>query len=144
LVLGERATSLCDGGIEIVDSVEMFVDQRLVDERLKVLGGLEFWAVKGLVEEPDAVRDGKVFRAVPTGIVERLFVQAARAAAFFLRPAIREKAETDEAGNQHRPTSSSGLVVLSNRRAFACSAAPRAVTILLKVDEQIDTDFETR
>jgi len=72
------------------------------------------------------------------------FVQVARATAFFLRPAISEKAETDEAGNQRRLTSSSGLVVLSNRTAFAPSAAPRAVTILLKVDEQIDTDFETR
>jgi hypothetical protein len=32
LILMEGAASLCDGGVEIVDRIEMFVDERLVDK----------------------------------------------------------------------------------------------------------------
>jgi len=35
-----------------------------------VLGGLEFRAVGWLIDEPDAVWDGQIFRPMPTGIVE--------------------------------------------------------------------------
>jgi hypothetical protein len=66
----ERAASLCDGSVEIVDGVEMFIDKRLVDERPEVFGGLELWTVGRLVDEPDAVGNREVLRAVPTGIVE--------------------------------------------------------------------------
>ena len=35
-----------------------------------MLGGLELWAVGGLVDQPDAVGNGEVFWTVPAGIVE--------------------------------------------------------------------------
>jgi hypothetical protein len=41
LVIVQRAASLRDGGVEIVDAVEMFVDERLIDEWPQVLGRLE-------------------------------------------------------------------------------------------------------
>ena len=69
-VLREIAASLGNDGIEIVDGVEVGVGERLIDERPQVLGGLEFRAVGWLVDEPDAVGNGKVLRTVPAGIVE--------------------------------------------------------------------------
>jgi hypothetical protein len=71
LVLVKIAASLADGNVEIIDGVEVFVDERLIDERPKVLGGLYLGAIGRLVDEPDAVGDGQVFRCVPAGIVER-------------------------------------------------------------------------
>ena len=35
-----------------------------------MLGGLEFGTIGGLIDEPDAVWDGQIFRAMPTSIVE--------------------------------------------------------------------------
>jgi len=70
LVSMQIAASRCDDGIEIVDCVEVFVDDRLVDERPEVFGGLQFGAVGGLVDRRDAVRKAEIFRAVPAGIVE--------------------------------------------------------------------------
>ena len=35
-----------------------------------MFGRLQFRGTGGLVDEPDAVGDGQVFRCVPTGIVE--------------------------------------------------------------------------
>jgi len=69
-ILMEMAASRADDDIEIVDCVEVFVGERFVDERPEVLGWLQFRAVGWLVDEPDAVGNGEVFRAVPTGVVE--------------------------------------------------------------------------
>src|SRR6266851_1986131 len=70
LVSLQRATSLCDRGIEIVDGCEMSIDERLVDEGPKVLCRLQLRAVGGLEDQPDAVGNGEVFRTVPAGLVE--------------------------------------------------------------------------
>lgn len=70
LVIVQRAASLRDGSVEIADAVEMFVDERLIDERPQVLGRLELGAVGRLIDESDAVGHWEVFRAVPAGIVE--------------------------------------------------------------------------
>src|SRR6266566_8351598 len=35
-----------------------------------MLGGLEFRAVGGLVDQPDAIGNREVFRAVPAGVIE--------------------------------------------------------------------------
>jgi hypothetical protein len=48
----------------------VLVGERLIDERPKVFGRLQFRAVGWLVDKPDAVRDGQVFRRVPASIVE--------------------------------------------------------------------------
>ena len=69
-ILMEMAASRADDDIEIVDCVEVFVGERFVDERPEVLGWLQFRAVGWLVDEPDAVGNGEVLRAVPTGVVE--------------------------------------------------------------------------
>src|SRR5437667_7508154 len=55
LVSLQRATSLCDRGVEIVDGCEMSIDERLVDEGPKVLCRLQLRAVGGLEDQPDAV-----------------------------------------------------------------------------------------
>jgi len=70
LVFVQRAASLGDGGVEIVDGLEMFVDQRLIDEGPQVLGRLELGTVGRLIDESDAVGHWQVFRAMPAGIVE--------------------------------------------------------------------------
>jgi hypothetical protein len=54
----------------IVDGFEVLVGERLVDERPEMFGRLEFGGEGCLVDEPDAVRDGQVFRRVPAGLVE--------------------------------------------------------------------------
>ena len=69
-MLEEEAASCADGSIEIVDCCEVGIDERLVDEGPEVLGGLEFRTARRLIDEPDSIGNGEVFRAVPTGIVE--------------------------------------------------------------------------
>lgn len=69
-LLEEMATSRGNRGIEIVDGCKVHVDKRLIDERPKALGGLELRTAGRLIDEPDAVGNRQIFRAVPTGIVE--------------------------------------------------------------------------
>jgi len=64
LVAMEMAASRGNRSIEIIEGSEVFVDERLIDEGPKVLGGLEFRAVGRLKDEPDAVGDRQVFRAM--------------------------------------------------------------------------------
>lgn len=66
----EVAAALCDGGVEIVDRVEMFVGERLVDERPQMFGRLQFGRAGGLIDDCDAVGHGEIFRRVPAGIVD--------------------------------------------------------------------------
>lgn len=71
LILVKHAAALRDDGIQILDRVEVSVHQWLVDERPKVLGGLQLRAVGRLVDQADAVGDGKILRSVPARVVER-------------------------------------------------------------------------
>ena len=66
----QSAASLGDGGVDIVDGIEVSVGEGFVDERPKMLGRLQFRGARGLIDEPDAVRNREVFRRVPAGIVE--------------------------------------------------------------------------
>ena len=59
-ILMEMAASHADDGVEIVDCVEVFIGERFVDERPEVFGWLQFRSVGWLVNEPDAVGNGKV------------------------------------------------------------------------------------
>jgi hypothetical protein len=70
LIVEEVTASCSDNGIEVIDRFEVLVGERFVDQGPEVLGGLEFGAVSGLIDEPDAVGDRQVLRAVPSGIVE--------------------------------------------------------------------------
>lgn len=58
LVLMQMAASCGNDRIELVDGLEVSVGERLIDEGPKVLGGLQFGAIGGLIDEPDAVWDG--------------------------------------------------------------------------------------
>jgi hypothetical protein len=69
-ILMEMAASRADDGVEIVDCIQVYVGERFVDGRPEVLSWLQFRSVGWLANEPDAVGNGEVFRAVPTGIVE--------------------------------------------------------------------------
>ena len=55
VILLERAAPRSNGAIEVIDGFEVFVDERLIDERPEALGGLEFRAAWRLIDEPDAV-----------------------------------------------------------------------------------------
>src|SRR6516165_6385587 len=66
----EDAASLGNSGIKVIDGFEVLVDERFVDEGPEALGGLQFGAVRRLIDEPDAVWNRKVLRTVPAGIVE--------------------------------------------------------------------------
>ena len=64
-------TALCgDGSVEVIDRCKMLVGERLVDKRPEVLGGLEFRTSGWLIDEPDAIRDRQVLRAVPSCVIE--------------------------------------------------------------------------
>lgn len=69
-IVNETAASLGDGGIEIIDGLEVSVGERFVDERPEMLGRLQFRGMGWLVDEPDAVGDGQVVRRMPACIVE--------------------------------------------------------------------------
>jgi hypothetical protein len=69
-IFGQHAASIADGGIEIVDGIEVFVGQRLVDERPQMFGGLQFGAVGRLIDRPNTVRKGQILRAMPARIVK--------------------------------------------------------------------------
>jgi len=70
VILEEMTASRGNCSIEIVNGSEVFVGEGFIDERPKVLGGLQFRAAGRLIDEPDAIGDRQVLRAVPTGIVE--------------------------------------------------------------------------
>lgn len=69
-VLMQIAAALGDGSVEIVERSEVFVGERLVDERPQVLGGLQFGRAGGLIEEADAVWNGQVLWPMPSGLDE--------------------------------------------------------------------------
>lgn len=69
-VAGEGAASLAYGFIEVIDGFKVGIGEGFVDERPEVFGGLEFRTVWGLKDQPHAIWHGKVFRAVPSGVVE--------------------------------------------------------------------------
>src|SRR5215470_4441064 len=70
VILLERAAPRSNGAIEVVDGFEMLVDERLIDKGPEAFSGLEFWAAWRLIDEPDAVWNWKIFRAMPAGIVK--------------------------------------------------------------------------
>src|SRR5215831_1290490 len=70
LVLRKRDTALADSLVEGLDGLEVAVDERLVDERPQVLGGLQLRTIGGLEHQADAVGHGEVLWTVPAGIVE--------------------------------------------------------------------------
>lgn len=70
LVVVKGAASLCEGGVQVIDCLEVFVDERLVDQRPQVLGGLQLGTIGRLVDQADTVWNGQVFRPVPAGIIE--------------------------------------------------------------------------
>ena len=69
VILLEHAAPRNNSGIEVVDAFQMLVDERLIDERPEALGGLQFRACR-LIEEPDALWNWKIFRAMPAGIIK--------------------------------------------------------------------------
>jgi hypothetical protein len=66
--MGESNAAITDRLIESVDVLEAAVGEHLVDERPKVLGGLQFGAMCGLKDEADAFGDGQIFRTVPASV----------------------------------------------------------------------------
>jgi hypothetical protein len=57
-------------GVEIGDSVEVFVCDGLVEERPKTFCGLKLRTIGWQIDELDTLRDGEIFRAVPSGVVK--------------------------------------------------------------------------
>jgi hypothetical protein len=55
-----------------------------------VLGGLELGTIGGLIDEPDAVWDRQIFRAVPAGIVELEHNDAVAPGAGFARKGFEQ------------------------------------------------------
>ena len=70
LIAIENATALGDDVLEIGQGLEVTVDQRLIQNRPEVLGGLKLGRVRGQVDGPDPVRDNQVRFGVPAGAVE--------------------------------------------------------------------------
>ena len=70
LLLCECDAALSYDLVEVLDGLEVAVDQRLVDERPQMLGGLQLWAMGRLEHELYAVRHDKVLGAMPARIVE--------------------------------------------------------------------------
>ena len=70
VILLEAAAPRRNGAIEVVDGFEVLIDERLIDKGPKALSGLKFRAAWRLIDEPDAVWNWKIFRAVPAGIIK--------------------------------------------------------------------------
>jgi hypothetical protein len=70
VILLEPAAPRSNGAIEVVDGFEVLVDERLIDKGPEALSGLEFRAAWRLIDEPDAVWNWKIFRAMPAGIIK--------------------------------------------------------------------------
>jgi hypothetical protein len=70
LILVKDAAALRDDSIQIIDRIEISVHQRLIDERPQMLGRLQLRAVGGLIDQANAVGDGKILWAVPARVVE--------------------------------------------------------------------------
>jgi hypothetical protein len=68
--MNEVAAALGDGGIEIVDGLEVRVGEWFIDERPEMVGGLPLRGVGRLVDQPDSVGNWQVLRRMPAGIVE--------------------------------------------------------------------------
>jgi len=66
----QMAASACEGFIEILDSIEVFVDEGLIDERPKMLGRLELGTVGGQEDQPDSIGNRQVLGTVPARVVE--------------------------------------------------------------------------
>lgn len=89
-ILMEEAASLGNSSIEVIDCCKVPIDERFVDEGPEVLGRLEFRTAWRLIDQPNAVRDRKVFRAVPAGIVELKDNDAIAASAGLTREGVEQ------------------------------------------------------
>src|SRR5215204_212053 len=70
LIAIENAAALGDGLLEFGKSREGAVDERLIQNRPEVLGGLKLGRVPGQVDESDPIRHYQFGRGVPAGFVE--------------------------------------------------------------------------
>jgi hypothetical protein len=68
--MGEGDAALAHGFVEVFNSLEVAVDEWLVDEGPQMLGGLQLGTVGGLEYEPDAVWNDEVLGPMPASIVE--------------------------------------------------------------------------
>jgi hypothetical protein len=66
----ELATARGDGGAEVVERGEMPIDDRLIQQRPEMLGGLEFGRVGRQEDQADPVRNREAFGAMPASVVE--------------------------------------------------------------------------
>jgi len=66
----ELAAALGDNGIEIIESCEVLIDDRLVHKWPEPLGGLELRAIRGQEGERDPLRHGQALGPVPARVVE--------------------------------------------------------------------------
>ena len=69
-LLDQGNAALADNLFEILDSLEIGVDQRLIDKLPEVLGWLQLRAVSRLENQPDAIGHSQVFWAMPARAVE--------------------------------------------------------------------------
>lgn len=67
----DASASLCDDTVELNDIIEEPVCDGFVEERPQAFGRLELGAVGRQVDQPDAIGNVEVLRAVPAGVVER-------------------------------------------------------------------------
>jgi hypothetical protein len=70
VLLGEGDAAIADRLIEALDGRKALIGERLVDERPKVLGRLQFRALGWLEDEADTIGDGQVLRTMLARIVE--------------------------------------------------------------------------
>ena len=67
---GKGDAAFADTLFEILDRLEVGIDQRLVNERPKVFGGLQLGTMRRPKHEPDAIRYSQVFWPMPSGAIE--------------------------------------------------------------------------
>ena len=58
------------GLVEVAECFEVGVDQRLINERPEMFRWLQFRTVRRLIDQSNTIRDGKVLRPVPAGVVQ--------------------------------------------------------------------------
>ena len=92
-VLVELDAAAGDCRLKVCQCREIGVDDRLVEHGPEALGRLKLGCVAGQVHEPDPVRHGKAWLAVPAGIVEREHDAALAPGARLLREGGEQRGE---------------------------------------------------
>lgn len=70
MIVRQVLAAAIENRVQVVDGREVAIDDRLVDQRPKVFGGLQLGRIGRQIDEPDALRHDEILLRVPSGAVK--------------------------------------------------------------------------